>query len=401
MAARRPGPQGRFQTWSELSTVFHEGVPGHHLQVGAAKTAGDPLSRFAKTNFVSGHGEGWALYSERLADELGWFTEPGTRLGMLGGSALRAARVVIDIGVHLDLPLPDGSRWTFERACELLGTRGRGEPHRIHAEVVRYFGWPGQAISYKLGERAWLAARAEAMRRPGFRPEAVAHRGPEPRPDRPGRPDRRAGPALTCHEPLPLGLRSDDRWPRRAGRSPSRTRLHPGLLQVLTRSRSRSLSGERPATWYRPGGSRRKTSRECATPTSRAGGRDHGEVTLPGRPLAGCCSARARIGPPDEQLAGHVTRALALPCVGDHVPVLAGGPLVPGRPGAARVRERGGVGGHGLPDDDTVPDRDHGVDIAGLTAQQPEQGRVRPDRGEEPEVAGSRQAGRSALSRGR
>ena len=161
-------PQGRFETWSELSTVFHEGVPGHHLQVGATKTAGDKLSRFAKTNFVSGHGEGWALYAERFADELGWFTEPGTRLGMLGGSALRAARVVIDIGVHLDLPLPDGSRWTFERSCEVLGQSGRAEPHRIQAEVVRYFGWPAQAISYKLGERAWLAARAEAMRRPGF-----------------------------------------------------------------------------------------------------------------------------------------------------------------------------------------------------------------------------------------
>jgi uncharacterized protein (DUF885 family) len=161
-------PQGRFETWSELSTVFHEGVPGHHLQVGAAKTAGDKLSRFAKSNFVSGHGEGWALYAERLADELGWFTEPGTRLGMLGGSAFRAARVVIDIGVHVDLPLPDGSRWDFARACEVLSQAGRGEPHRIQAEVVRYFGWPGQAISYKLGERGWLAARAEAMRRPGF-----------------------------------------------------------------------------------------------------------------------------------------------------------------------------------------------------------------------------------------
>ncbi len=158
----------RFHTWSELSIVFHEGVPGHHLQAGAAMTAGDRLSRFAKSNFVSGHGEGWALYAERFADELGWFTEPGTRLGMLGGSAVRAMRVVIDIGVHLDLPLPDGSRWTFGRACELLSKLGRREPHRVHAEVVRYFGWPAQAISYKLGERAWLAAREEAKRRPGF-----------------------------------------------------------------------------------------------------------------------------------------------------------------------------------------------------------------------------------------
>jgi len=162
------GGRDRFETWSELSTVFHEGVPGHHLQNGAARMAGDRLSRFAKTTFVSGHGEGWALYAERLADELGWFDEPGTRLGMLAGSALRAARVVIDIGVHLDLPLPDGSRWTFEKACEVLRDRGHSEPYRVHAEVVRYFGWPAQAISYKLGERAWLAARAEAQQRPGF-----------------------------------------------------------------------------------------------------------------------------------------------------------------------------------------------------------------------------------------
>jgi len=159
---------GRFRTWSELSTVFHEGVPGHHLQAGAAATAGDALSRFAKSSFVSGHGEGWALYAERLADELGWLGEPGTRLGMLRSSAIRAARVVIDIGVHLDLPRPDGSRWTFENACELLGGLVSGEPRRVRAEITRYFGWPAQAISYKLGERSWLAARQQAMQRPGF-----------------------------------------------------------------------------------------------------------------------------------------------------------------------------------------------------------------------------------------
>jgi len=163
------GDEDRFETWSELSTVFHEGVPGHHLQAGAAKMAGDRLSRFARTTSVSGHGEGWALYAERLADELGWFEGPGTRLGMLSGSALRAVRVVIDIGVHLDLPLPDGSRWTFGRACEMLREHGRAEPYRVEPEVIRYFGWPGQAISYKLGERGWLAAREQAMRRPGPR----------------------------------------------------------------------------------------------------------------------------------------------------------------------------------------------------------------------------------------
>jgi uncharacterized protein (DUF885 family) len=159
------GDGDRFETWPELSTVFHEGVPGHHLQVGETRMAGDRLSRFARCSGVTGHSEGWALYAERLADELGWFSEPGTRLGMLRGSALRAARVVIDIGVHLNLPLPDGSRWTFAKACEVLQERGRAEPHRVRAEVVRYFGWPAQAISYKLGERAWLAARDAARRR--------------------------------------------------------------------------------------------------------------------------------------------------------------------------------------------------------------------------------------------
>lgn len=158
----------RFRTWNELTTVFHEGVPGHHLQIGTVTTATESLSRYARSAFISGHDEGWALYAERLADELGWFDEPGTRLGMLAASALRAARVVIDIGVHLDLPLPDGSRWTFGKACQVLRERGHAAPGRVHAEVVRYFGWPGQAIAYKLGERVWLEARAEAARRPGF-----------------------------------------------------------------------------------------------------------------------------------------------------------------------------------------------------------------------------------------
>ena len=162
------GGRDRFAVWRELTTVFHEGVPGHHLQIGTSRLAADRISRFARTRSVSGHAEGWALYAERLADELGWFTGPGTRLGMLAGSAMRAARVVIDIGVHLDLPLPDGTRWDYDTACRVLAERGLAQPHRVPAEVVRYLGWPGQAISYKLGERAWLAAREEAAARPGF-----------------------------------------------------------------------------------------------------------------------------------------------------------------------------------------------------------------------------------------
>lgn len=163
----------RFGIWAELTTVFHEGVPGHHLQIGQLRVLGDRLSRFSRLSGVSGHSEGWALYAERLADELGWFTAPGTRLGMLKGSALRAARVVIDIGLHLDLPIPQqeakrhGPRWSFDTALEVLRDRGRIAGHRLHPEVVRYCGWPGQATSYKLGERAWLAARDEAKARLG------------------------------------------------------------------------------------------------------------------------------------------------------------------------------------------------------------------------------------------
>ncbi|HWD01579.1 MAG TPA: DUF885 domain-containing protein [Amycolatopsis sp.] len=162
------GGRTRFAVWSELTTVFHEGVPGHHLQIGTAKLAAGAVSRFARVHSVSGHAEGWALYAERLADELGWYTERGTRLGMLAGSAMRAARVVIDIGSHLDLPLPDGSRWDFDTACRFLHERGLAAKHRVHAEVVRYLGWPGQAIAYKLGERTWLRSRAEAASRPDF-----------------------------------------------------------------------------------------------------------------------------------------------------------------------------------------------------------------------------------------
>jgi len=165
----------RFAVWSELTTVFHEGVPGHHLQLGQLRVAGDRLSRFSRLSGVSGHGEGWALYAERLADELGWHTDPGTRLGMLKASAMRAARVVIDIGIHLDLPIPPeeagrhGSRWSFQTATEVLADRGRIAAHRLHPEVVRYCGMPAQATSYKLGERAWLAARDEARDRLGAR----------------------------------------------------------------------------------------------------------------------------------------------------------------------------------------------------------------------------------------
>ncbi|QSB04945.1 DUF885 domain-containing protein [Natronoglycomyces albus] len=169
------GPREKFAKWGEYTTVYHEGVPGHHLQIGQTKVVGDKLSRFAKSSgSLSGYGEGWALYAERLADELGWFERAeGARLGQLKASAMRAARVVIDIGTHLDLPLPaqeakrHGAKWNFDVALDVLQQRGRIAGHRAEAEIVRYFGWPSQAICYKMGERAWLAAREDAKSRDG------------------------------------------------------------------------------------------------------------------------------------------------------------------------------------------------------------------------------------------
>lgn len=167
--------RSQFALWSALSVVFHEGVPGHHLQGGQRRVSGDRLSRFSKLVSVSGNNEGWALYAERLADELGWFETPGRRLGMLLGSALRATRVVVDLGVHLGFPLPaaeaerHGPQWTFETTVDVLRRRARLGEHQINGEALRYFGWPAQASCYKLGERAWLAARTESKQRLGGR----------------------------------------------------------------------------------------------------------------------------------------------------------------------------------------------------------------------------------------
>jgi uncharacterized protein (DUF885 family) len=165
--------RSRFAVWAEHTSVCHEGVPGHHLQLGRVVMAGDRLSRFARAFGVSGHAEGWAVYAERLADELGWFSAPGARLGTLRIRARQAARVAIDIGLHLDLPVPapdaarHGPQWTFEVARDVLATRGRCVEYRLTPEIVRYCGRPGQASGYKLGERAWLAAREQARARDG------------------------------------------------------------------------------------------------------------------------------------------------------------------------------------------------------------------------------------------
>ena len=178
----RPGrmwwsvPEGieQFSTWQEITTVYHEGVPGHHLQVSQAVFEKESLNRWQRLLcFVSGHGEGWALYSERLMEELGFLEDPGALLGMLDAQLLRAARVVVDLGVHLQLPIPvgtgwhDGETWSADLAWEFLRSRVHMEDAMLRFELNRYLGWPSQAPAYKLGERIWLQAREEARRRKG------------------------------------------------------------------------------------------------------------------------------------------------------------------------------------------------------------------------------------------
>jgi uncharacterized protein (DUF885 family) len=168
----------RFPLWDLISIWYHEGVPGHHLQLAQWAYVSGELSTYQTSlGSVGANVEGWALYAERLMDELGFLTDPAARLGYLDAQQLRAVRVVIDIGMHLGLPIPEdadgvlaghqGRPWTPELARAFLGENSGADPAFLDSELVRYLGLPGQAISYKLGERAWLAGRAAARQARG------------------------------------------------------------------------------------------------------------------------------------------------------------------------------------------------------------------------------------------
>ena len=163
-------PEGvtEFDTWRELTTVFHEGVPGHHLQLGQAVYNKAQLNAWRRIAGTSGHAEGWALYAERLMDELGYLETPADRLGMLDGQRMRAARVVLDIGVHLEKKMPGSDRvWTGDDAFPFLRANVNMNDAFVRFEVNRYLGWPGQAPSYKVGQRIWEDLRDETARRQG------------------------------------------------------------------------------------------------------------------------------------------------------------------------------------------------------------------------------------------
>ena len=167
----------RFPTWNLVSTWYHEGVPGHHLQL-AQWVATPGLSRYqGSVGSVSANLEGWALYAEGLMDELGYLSDPGHRLGYLDAQMMRAVRVVVDIGLHTGRPIPPGAggelddlaglAWTPAAARAYFGARSGRPAEFLDSEIVRYLGWPGQAIGYKLGERAWREGRSQAERARG------------------------------------------------------------------------------------------------------------------------------------------------------------------------------------------------------------------------------------------
>ncbi|MDI3418329.1 DUF885 domain-containing protein [Streptomyces luteolus] len=166
--------QTRFPVYDLVSTWYHEGVPGHHLQLAQWVYVRENLSRYqASVGMVSANAEGWALYAERLMDELGFLTDPERRLGYLDAQMMRAARVIVDIGMHLELEIPEhspfhpGERWTPELAQEFFGLHSGRPADFVESELIRYLSMPGQAIGYKLGERAWLLGRENARKAHG------------------------------------------------------------------------------------------------------------------------------------------------------------------------------------------------------------------------------------------
>ena len=178
-----------FPLWGEVSICYHEGVPGHHLQIAQVRYLADVLSRYQRTLAgTSGHAEGWALYAERLMGELGYLEDPAYELGMLRAQAMRAVRVVVDIGMHLELAIPahepyhPGETWTPELALPFVIERSKFPPDFMASEVDRYLGLPGQAISYKVGERVLAARRATTPRAAAARVRPQGFHRPRARP---------------------------------------------------------------------------------------------------------------------------------------------------------------------------------------------------------------------------
>lgn len=148
---------GETPTWMFTTTAFHEALPGHHLQQVVLQE-GAPMPLIRKLVWSSGYGEGWGLYAEQLADELGAYeNDPIGRIGFVWSALLRASRLVVDTGIH-------ALRWTREEGIAWLVENGGVPKGMATNEVERYCVWPGQACSYMVGKNEWLKQRERARR---------------------------------------------------------------------------------------------------------------------------------------------------------------------------------------------------------------------------------------------
>jgi uncharacterized protein (DUF885 family) len=160
------------------NTSFHEGIPGHHLQLAIAAEL-DDLPEFRKRAFIAAYGEGWGLYTERLADEMGLYSSPLDRMGMLSADSMRACRLVVDTGMH-------ALGWSRQRAVDYLLANSPMRQGHAAAEIDRYAVTPGQALSYMIGRLEIQRIRREAEARQGPRfdikdfHDAVLDSGPMP-----------------------------------------------------------------------------------------------------------------------------------------------------------------------------------------------------------------------------
>jgi uncharacterized protein (DUF885 family) len=163
-----------FTIWENVSTWYHESVPGHHMQIATSVLNKETLTTYQRGDgWNSGYGEGWALYSETLMNELGYFSDLGHKMGYLMCQAMRAARLVVDIGLHLGYEVPEGMKardgevWSYSVAIKYMTDQALLKRGYAENEVKRYICWGGQAVSYKLGERIWMQAREDAKKRHG------------------------------------------------------------------------------------------------------------------------------------------------------------------------------------------------------------------------------------------
>jgi len=134
--------------------TLHEGVPGHHLQGMLAQEIED-MPPFRRYTYLSAYGEGWGLYAEHLGQEMGIYTTPYEQFGRLTYEMWRACRLVVDPGMHY-------MGWSREQAYEFMKSNTALSIHELNTEINRYIGWPGQAVSYKMGELKIKALRKKA-----------------------------------------------------------------------------------------------------------------------------------------------------------------------------------------------------------------------------------------------